>query len=151
MTQTIPAQQDTTTALSRRDIWLTIALAIAKHGLPAPTRVGLNDSPSVDIDVDTPADAAAWSAHLDVTEQLRVIPTHDRQRQIITYSGRRGDGWLWWITTSEPIPTTDTTDLAAQVVEAIVSPCCNGTGFADYAAVPCPNPTCTAAPMGGTS
>lgn len=24
------------------------------------------------------------------------------------------------------------------------NPCCDDTGFADYAAVPCPNPTCTA-------
>lgn len=23
-----------------------------------------------------------------------------------------------------------------------VSTCCNGTGYADYAAVPCPNPKC---------
>jgi hypothetical protein len=28
------------------------------------------------------------------------------------------------------------------------NPCCNGTGYADFAAVPCPNPRCTAPPRG---
>ena len=27
---------------------------------------------------------------------------------------------------------------------ATANPCCNDTGYADYAAVPCPNPRCTA-------
>jgi hypothetical protein len=46
--------------------------------------------------------------------------------------------------------------VAAAWVEAIdrrpapvTSTCCDGTGFADYAAVPCPDPKCPVPPMGG--
>lgn len=34
---------------------------------------------------------------------------------------------------------------------ATLPACCGGSGFADYAAVPCPNPECTAPPCGGVT
>jgi hypothetical protein len=33
----------------------------------------------------------------------------------------------------------------------VTSDCCVGTGFADYAAVPCPNPKCPVPPMSGAT
>lgn len=36
----------------------------------------------------------------------------------------------------EPVPR--------EVRTPVRNPCCGDTGYADYAAVPCPNPTCTA-------
>lgn len=62
-------------------------------------------------------------------------------------------GW----TTDVTAPTTDPASTEAAETGApvgtdtpnpaeAVSACCGGSGFADYAAVPCPNPQCTATP-----
>lgn len=103
---------------SRREVWLSIALAVAK-GLPEPERLGLQDD-----------DAAIVSM---------TLPTHDGVRQWATHLGLgeceanpldgslwaphcRRDGWSWQIRANGRPSVAAESSLAEQVVSAIPAP-----------------------------
>jgi len=115
-------ENDTTPTASRREVFLTIALGVAKHNLPAPELISLHTTYSgADLDIDQDvAGAVAWSEYLGIPFD-RTAPTNDGLRTIHVWYGKR-DGWSWHIRTVVPNPVVDTDTalgLADRVVEAI--------------------------------
>lgn len=99
--------------LSRRDMWLHIALAVARDGLPEPTVLTLHgDNRIVTLTTETAAAAAAWGQHCDRDDDGSL---HSYSRNGVLYMGD-AHGWHWQVR----CPQADTgSGLAEQVVAAI--------------------------------
>jgi hypothetical protein len=108
-----------------RELWLTVALAIAEDGLPEPKRFGFNlsgDGPGiVSLNLTSHVDARRWTEWLGLQIDDRPPITHPDLP--ITMTGHYGSrsGWTWHIDGREPVslPSAPESDLAAQVVAAI--------------------------------
>lgn len=68
MTTTVPATE-AQAPMSRRDVWLTVALAIARDGLPAPQDLRHHPGGWYILEADTAADARAWGEHLGLANR----------------------------------------------------------------------------------
>jgi hypothetical protein len=113
---------------SRREVWLTVALAVAR-GLPEPRRLYLYDrsvdgwtsGPTVYLELSDHASAARWATWLGCDESKITLPLPGG-RVHVTYDGVR-DGWFWTVESIEATPVVPApTALAAQVVVAILTP-----------------------------
>ncbi len=112
--------QTETNPISRRDIWLRIALAVAKDGLPEPD-VSLGDGVQyhyVSLRFDRHSHARDWARWLGVE-----VHTYDRPDLDSRYVKCDANlhGWRLDVAAAEPIPVGDP-DLAAQVAAAILTP-----------------------------
>lgn len=100
--------------MSRRDVWLTVALAVAKDNMPEPREMGEHvDGNWMIFEFDRKADADAWAERLGLRDQNN-------------YGGSwpadwGGPAWGWHVTVrcmaerkSRPVD-----DVAAQLVDAI--------------------------------
>jgi hypothetical protein len=127
-TESLPTTQDTQTAMSRRDLWLTIALAIARDGLPEPVDLSVHDDYHfVYLRLSRHADTHPWAQWFGIADNHRTYDREDLGSRHVRYNGLR-HGWSVEVSADEPIPTAGgDADLAAQVVEAI--------GHADAAAI----------------
>ena len=104
---------------SRREVWLSIALAVARDGLPIPTSVRISDNgahrPWLYLNFDQHADTEGWARHYGATTRA-----HDREDLGNRYWTAEADaeGWHLYIEGNEPLPSPT----AAHVVEAILTP-----------------------------
>jgi hypothetical protein len=108
---------------SRREVWLSVALAVARDGMPEPCSLNLYaDVARISIDAGTLADFSRWATHLGVKVQDR-LRSGDGQRWIYRASGPLADGWHWGVNVSVPVGDPEPSpELAAQVVSAILDP-----------------------------
>ena len=106
--------------ISRRDAWLTVALAVARDGLPTPESLHIYEYGAVVIDCLTHADADAWAAHLDLHQEPD-LTSSDGKRLIRRWDSEPGrNGYLWMIRANAPVDPPS--PLAAEVVAAILTP-----------------------------
>jgi len=124
---------DTVTPASRREVFLRIALAVAKDGLPEPQSLRFNVSTDgqrqmVSLALASHAAATAWAKHLGVADQMEVReygpPTvREPIRTLATAwrstDGFPGPGWTVYVEADEPAEPAATTELAAEVTAAI--------------------------------
>jgi hypothetical protein len=128
----------TVTPATRREVWLSIALAVARDGLPEPERLTFNqwvDHTRPDgegreyrvlhIICDSHTAALAWMRWLGIEDSAS---RHDRTDLGIRYLTSSDhvrtirDGWVWNISGEEPLPTPAAEKLAAEVAAAILIP-----------------------------
>jgi hypothetical protein len=112
-TEYSPRTQDETAPISRRDVWLTIALAIARDGLPTPTEqktiTAYSGQPMLVLDVEHRSDAAAWAAYLGI----EIRDWHETAECLSTWGYFRGWRTNVRCTAADPSP------IAAELVAAI--------------------------------
>lgn len=110
---------------SRREVWLSVALAVARDGMPEP----------IDFDVDQAAHSAylraagrpefdRWVAHLGL-KVFEPMPSSDGVRNLLRAreANRAADGWYWSVQAYVPIDAKpEPSELAEQVVAAILTP-----------------------------
>jgi hypothetical protein len=116
---------------SRREVWLQIALAVARDGLPEPLTLDFiepahaRDSRIVSIRLDRHADSARWAAHLGLGEpRMRQAGTDDGST-VADYglpSVASLPGCILNLHSTERVDEPVASDLAAQVVAAILAP-----------------------------
>jgi len=118
-----------TNPASRREVWLTIALAVARDGLPEPRSVetylqrGRGDLPFLVIVLDSHSAADAWARWLGVTEfNDKVHDQYKPPRIKRSYAWYDRAGWSWQIEGYESVSEVDASPLAEQVVAAILTP-----------------------------
>ena len=113
----------------RRKVWLTIALAVAKNGLPEPAKIECATSydgrPVARLGFDSHAAARRWAEH------LRCLPRERWQDHLQLAEPKRSvyyhtdpdalTGWRWTIEGEQPLVVEMHSELAAQVVAAIKS------------------------------
>lgn len=99
---------------SSRQMWLSIALAVARDGLPVPGRLGLHNN-IVSMSLETHDDVRKWAAHLGLGE-CRINVGGDGSLWAPHFER---DGWSWQVYCHRP---AEPTALAEQVVEAILTP-----------------------------
>jgi hypothetical protein len=128
----------TVTPATRREVWLSIALAVAHNGLPEPERLTFHrwvDHTRPDgegreyrvlhIICDSHTAALAWMRWLGVEDSAS---RHDRADLGIRYLTSSDhvrtirDGWVWNISGEEPLPTPAAEKLAAEVAAAVLTP-----------------------------
>lgn len=124
----------TTQPMSRRDVWLTIALAIAK-GLPEPKEMTLYaDRCGVSVQLESVAALNLWADHFKIPHRDRSHCNPKSGNWIHGWhsvSGEHPTGWSWQLTAytlgredaPEPSP------LAEQVLAAIGGASCMTTKF----------------------
>lgn len=113
---------------SRREVWLTVALAVAR-GLPEPWHlymydqsvVGWTSHEYVELQFSDHVSAGRWATWLNCDASKRTLNLPDG-REVVDYCGTR-DGWSWRIESLVDVPAVPApTALAAQVVVAILTP-----------------------------
>ena len=107
---------DTKVPQSRREVWLNIALAVARDGLPEPQALSMNPDHLVCMYLDTADECRAWADWLGIEDSPR-WQTKDNGTSSVWYHGDRF-GWPWQISAFD-LPSKT---LAAQVAEAILTP-----------------------------
>jgi hypothetical protein len=99
------------TPASRREVFLRIALAVAKDRLPEPMGVTLHadhEPPSAWLRFDTSDETRLWGDHLELAEDLGIRE----------WTGLNG-GWCWYVkATAAPAPA-EPFALADEVAAAI--------------------------------
>lgn len=107
----------TTTSLrpppaTRRDVWLTIAVAVARDGLPEPPSVDLYEDVRIaSLAFPDVADVTAWAAYLDATRE-EAAP-----RLTVLFADRAG--WSWQL---HHQPRRNTEQLVRDVLAATDGP-----------------------------
>jgi hypothetical protein len=108
-----------TNPASRREVWLSVALAVARDGLPAPdvsmSPLDYEHTPYVYITLHQHSDALAWARHYGVE------PSHHTREDLGTHyvvAEFQRDGWWMHLRGVEPLPSPT----ALEVVAAILTP-----------------------------
>lgn len=108
---------------SRREVWLSVALAVARDGMPEP----------IDFDVDQAGHSAylraagraefdRWVAHLGVKVIEPMLSSDGVRNLLRARANRDADGWYWTVQAYVPIDAEpEPSDLAEQVVAAILA------------------------------
>lgn len=121
-----------TNPVSRREVWLDIALGIARDGLPEPRDVSMYPTacgipflaPFVTLTFDTHAASDAWARWLGVAQHEDKLFEHYKPTPRIRrrYSSHDRGGWSWEIEGYESVAEAGSSPLAEQVVAAILTP-----------------------------
>jgi hypothetical protein len=115
---------------SRREVWLIIALAVARDELPAPdirlSDRDYNGRPYVYVQLDRHDDARRWAYWLDcnLTDDLEYIERPDLGRKYVKVTIERA-GWRMYVEGIEALeapPPEMVASLAAEVAAAILTP-----------------------------
>jgi hypothetical protein len=126
----------TVTPASRREVWLTVALAIARDGLPEPERLTFNQwvdytPPDVEgreyrllhLTFDSHAAALEWLRWLGAEDKARRHDRADLGTRYLTTDHVRivRDGWVWTVSGEEPLPTAAGEKVAIEVAAALAA------------------------------
>lgn len=110
--------------MSRRDVWLTVALAMAKDGLPGPRSVDIRDdilTVHIEFEHGRLGDAQRWAEHLGL-ERDDDVTTTDGTKVIVCWSSpgyRAQHGRTWRVGTTVPAEAPQSVALAEQVIAAV--------------------------------
>lgn len=99
---------------SRREVWLSVALAVARDGMPEPETVSVHDD-IVALNLDNHADVRTWCEHLNF-DDMRINSQNGG-----LYGYGHLHGWSWHVHCHQPDRPADG-ELARQVAAAILLP-----------------------------